>query len=248
MPMQRSLLLLFLLLSSVLTVTGADDSKNSDSAADIKYEPTSSYEKQSIAGFNVFVSAKLSKHPEQAKKALELLTAKLEEIGRIVPKEKVDSLRKANIWVEWALSPVTAAQTHHSVDWLRSNGYNPDKVRGVEISNASFFLAWSDHQPMMVLHELAHFYHQNYLGSEKKRDVDAAYNSALKGGTYASVEYVLGGKKKAYALTNSFEYFAELTEAYFGRNDFYPFDYEQLSTHDPVGFQLMVKSWGELKK
>jgi len=45
-------------------------------------------------------------------------------------------------------------------------------------------------------------------------------------------------------LTNKKEYFSELTEAYFGRNDFYPFSRSDLKEYDPVGYQMMVDCWG----
>ena len=70
---------------------------------------------------------------------------------------------------------------------------------------------------------------------------------ALSGsdGRMAGVEFVTGGKRKAYAKTNRAEYFAELTEAYFGKNDFYPFTRAELEKHDPVGFKLMKDAWGD---
>ena len=40
------------------------------------------------------------------------------------------------------------------------------------------------------------------------------------------------------------EYFAESTEAYFSKNDFYPFNKEELIAHDPVMFKLLTRLWG----
>jgi len=70
-----------------------------------------------------------------------------------------------------------------------------------------------------------------------------AYRHAMEEKLYDSVEYVHGGKKKAYAATNAREYFAELSEAYFGKNDYFPFTREDLRKHDPVGFKLMQDVW-----
>ena len=39
------------------------------------------------------------------------------------------------------------------------------------------------------------------------------------------------------------EYFAETTEAFFGRNDFFPFTRGELKTHDPDMFELLGKLW-----
>ena len=49
---------------------------------------------------------------------------------------------------------------------------------------------------------------------------------------------------RAYALTNPFEYFAEDTEAYFTRNDFFPYTREELRQHDPAMFELLTRLWG----
>jgi dipeptidyl-peptidase-4 len=40
------------------------------------------------------------------------------------------------------------------------------------------------------------------------------------------------------------EYFAEGTEAYFDRNDFYPFVRAELKKHDPVLHDLLEEIWG----
>ena len=99
----------------------------------------------------------------------------------------------------------------------------------------------------MVLHELAHAYHFTVL-SEKYAPLHAAYKQAMERKLYDSVEFVHGGKQKAYATTNAAEYFAELSEAYFGKNDFFPFTAEELAKHDPVGFETLKKAWGEPAK
>ena len=49
-------------------------------------------------------------------------------------------------------------------------------------------------------------------------------------------------------MNNAKEYYAELTEAYFGKNDFFPFTRSDLEKHDPVGYQLMESTWGVAKK
>jgi hypothetical protein len=46
-------------------------------------------------------------------------------------------------------------------------------------------------------------------------------------------------------MTNPQEYFAESTEAFFGRNDFFPFTRDELKKHDPGMFDLLGQLWGE---
>ena len=48
---------------------------------------------------------------------------------------------------------------------------------------------------------------------------------------------------RAYAMTNPFEYFAESTEAYFSRNDFFPYNRAELLETDPGMCALLAKVW-----
>ena len=115
-------------------------------------------------------------------------------------------------------------------------------AKSIEIQNARNYLDWVDHQPMLVLHELSHAYHHQVLGFDHKAIIKA-FQNAQKEGLYDQVDYVHGGKRKAYAMSNEKEYFAELSEAYFGKNDFFPFTRSELEAHDPVGYALMQKIW-----
>ena len=49
---------------------------------------------------------------------------------------------------------------------------------------------------------------------------------------------------KRYGMNNAKEYFAESTEAFFGKNDFFPFDKEELRAHDPKMHDLLIELWG----
>jgi hypothetical protein len=45
-------------------------------------------------------------------------------------------------------------------------------------------------------------------------------------------------------MTDPMEYFAEATEAFFVRNDFYPYTRAELEKHDPEMAVLVRKLWG----
>ena len=45
-------------------------------------------------------------------------------------------------------------------------------------------------------------------------------------------------------MANPMEYFAEASEAFFTRNDFFPFTREELKKHDPEMFAVVAKLWG----
>jgi tRNA U38,U39,U40 pseudouridine synthase TruA len=120
---------------------------------------------------------------------------------------------------------------------------NPDKTGAVELANPEAFLTWTHDQPWMVLHELAHGYHQRFLGPDHT-GIRRCYEQAKAGKTYESVLRINGKKDRHYALNNEKEYFAEATEAFFGTNDFYPFTRAELKEHDPEMFKLLCEVWG----
>ena len=102
--------------------------------------------------------------------------------------------------------------------------------------------------PCFVLHELAHAYHDRVLGFDHA-EIQAAYERAKAAGIYENVERWLGNGRpntheRAYAMSNAREYFAETTEAFFGRNDFFPFTREELEKHDPPMASLLTRLWG----
>ncbi len=82
-------------------------------------------------------------------------------------------------------------------------------------------------------------------------DILEAYKAAVENKSYDKVERFFGDParpntfEKAYAMTSAREYFAEDTEAFFGRNDFFPFDREELQKHDPKMYEILKRVWGE---
>jgi hypothetical protein len=215
------------------------------SSQDQKFSPTEVYQKETFRGFTILINPEVLKHQEEAEQMKLELNKQLEAIASVLPAKPLADLRKVRIWVEWEKKKDGAAEFHPSATWLKGHGYNPDKAGCIEISNTRNFVRWSRTvQPWMVLHELSHAYHHLVLGAGHA-GIEAAYKQAVDRKLYESVDSVQGGKKKAYALTNAKEYYAELSEAYFGKNDFYPFTYQELKKHDPVGFQLMESTWGK---
>jgi hypothetical protein len=100
-------------------------------------------------------------------------------------------------------------------------------------------------QPWAVLHELAHAYHDRVLGFDDAR-VAAAWKKFRDAGRYRSVLTTPGPTREHYGLTNEKEFFAEMTEAYFGTNDFYPFVAGELQQAEPELFALLREIWGPL--
>jgi hypothetical protein len=212
-------------------------------AASPKYTPTSDYSSRKIEGWKVLVNDELlSEHAQLADDVLKLLKQQLYQITRVVPAESLKELRRIPIWVEYKAPRHPCMCYHPNRRWLIENDFNPEKERSVEIANAQNFLKWTISQPWMVLHELAHSYHQCVLGYDNTK-LNLAYKDAVKSKKYESVLHINGRPRRAYALNNDQEYFAEATEAFFGTNDFYPFVSSELQQHDPNMYQLLQKLW-----
>jgi hypothetical protein len=192
----------------------------------------------------------LAKEAEATAKALELLEEQLREVIRVVPTAAVAELQKVPLYFSPEY-PGTgpSAEYHPGAGWLASNGRDPVMAKCVEFTNIRVFEEDTRRMPNFALHELAHAYHDRYLPQGYANpEIKAAYEKAKAGGTYEQVERVdsQGNKRidRAYALTNPAEYFAEATEAFFCRNDFFPFTNEELKKHDPEMFELLGKLWG----
>lgn len=221
------------------------DDRPADSAQTFLYEPTTSYEERNIRGWRVLVhKSLLDQHRELGERGLELLDFQLYQITRAVPEPALEKLRQIPIWVEFDNPRVICACYHPSRQWLRANGFNPEKAGSVEIGNIRRFLQWTHDQPWMVLHELAHGYHHRFLGGYGNPEIARAWREAVAAGLYDSVLHCRGHREPAYAKKNPEEYFAELSEAWFGANDFYPFVRAEVAHHDPKGAELLNKLWG----
>lgn len=208
-----------------------------------EFEPTQSYRKLKMHGFEVLVSREARANPQPTGNALNLLNRQLKEMARFVPPKALLILRKVRIWVEFNNPDFPCACYHPGKEWLVQHGYNPDKTRSVEIANVVHYVDWITRtQPLMTFHEFAHAYHDIAFGYDDPY-IHACYRHALVSSLYESVPYVLGGNKRAYALENDREYFAELSEAYFGRNDYFPFNREELKRHDPKGCEMIERKW-----
>ena len=51
---------------------------------------------------------------------------------------------------------------------------------------------------------------------------------------------------KHYALTDQKEFFAEMSESFFGMNDFFPFNRAELKQEEPALFELLCEIWGRV--
>jgi alpha-galactosidase len=208
------------------------------------------YQTKNIEGWTVHLSdALLAKQQAEVDAALPLLQKQLQEIIQKVPAPAVAKLREIPLWFSPRYPDIGGrAEYHPGEQWLRDNGRNPLMVKGVEFTDVENFAAEMIRMPNFTLHELAHGYHDRVLSFDQP-DILAAYEHAKSAKLYEKVDRWRGNGKpntqeRAYGITNHKEYFAESTEAYFSRNDFFPFTRDELVKYDPEMLKVVGKVWG----
>jgi len=187
--------------------------------------------------------------PAATRRAFELLDGQLQRVIDAVPKLALRQLQGVPIWINPEYEGKRGGAEYHVEEgWLRKNGRNPEMAQAVEITNVMKFPFENRRMPYLLLHELSHAYHDQVVeGGYRNADMKAAYERARDSGSYDSVARFNGNKTvkdKAYGMSNPMEYFAESTEAYFGQNDFFPFNRIELKKHDPLVHDLIEKLWG----
>lgn len=217
-------------------------------AADAPALPTAHTTRQ-IEGWSVRVDDRLLKGDAAAdgERALKLLNARLVAITIVVPEPALSKLRAVTIELDLDYGKLRAMQYHPSADWLKENGYSESLAKCVHIPRTDDFLSpFENHRmPWVVLHELSHAYHDQVLGFDEPR-IHAVWQKFRDSGKYASVLTSPGTMREHYGLTNEKEFFAEMTESYFGSNDFYPFVAGELKQAEPEIFNLLAEIWGPL--
>ena len=215
-----------------------------------------SFQTNSIEGWRVLVNVRLLSDDRAAtEKALGLLRVQLQEIARVVPAPAVAKLREVPLWFSPEYPGVKPrAEYHPDAGWLRDNGRDPAMATGVEFTDVRNFEAETKRMPNFTLHELAHGYHDRVLARGfGNPEIKAAYERAKISKSYDTVERWFGKgrpntREKAYAMTNPMEYFAETTEAFYSRNDFFPFTRAELKHHDPEMAALLEQLWNPSSK
>jgi hypothetical protein len=225
-----------------------------------KAEPTTSDETKAkkhfdpvireIEGWKVHIDPKMlmGEHSAEGTRALTMLASHLQRIAIMIPQDRLKQLQTLEVWIEHDHPEINVepGPYHPGAGWLVERGYDPRLAKKVHITRAASLL--ERHQlakhPSVILHELSHAFHDQILGGYEEPRILAVYKKAMDAGIYDEVLDHTGRKVRAYAASSPMEYFAEGTEAYFDRNDFYPFVRAELKEHDPVLHDLLEEIWG----
>jgi hypothetical protein len=205
-----------------------------------------------VRGWTLRIDERLiAKDAASVEKAVVILDAQLAKVERLIPAKAVERLRSVplNFSLPYPDRRPTA-EYHGGLGWVKQVGREIALAKAIEFTNIDRFEPEIRRMPVLVLHELAHAYHDQVIpGGYQNKDILGAYQQAKAAGTYDAVRRWTGEKyaekpSKAYAMTNQMEYFAEVTEAYFDRNDMEPFDLMELKAKDPGVIPVLEKAWG----
>ncbi|MEM1100725.1 MAG: hypothetical protein AAGH73_04250 [Pseudomonadota bacterium] len=208
----------------------------------VAFTPTEAYEERGRNGWMLRVAPEIAERPEVYRGMLAFLADRLDAVERAVPAEAAATLKDTVIWLEWAPPGSSGRSVYHvSAGWLSRNGFNPEKAGGIEITQR--LAERAEAAPWALFHELAHAYQYAVHGRDAP-ELIAAHARAEASGLYDDVARTFGSRARAYALENPREFFAEMSEAFFGRNDYAPFDRAALRALDPETHDLIARLWG----
>ncbi len=209
--------------------------------------PPAAHSTRVIDGWTVHIDRRLLAGPDAVigTHALRLIDGQLLVLGATVAPDRLAILRRVPIWLDRSHGRLTSAQYHPSADWLANNGYDRRLAKAVHLPSVRHFVAprTVHHQPCVLLHEIAHAYHDPVLGFGDPR-LAAAHRDFVASGRHRQVLHADGRRTRHYAATNPQEFFAEMTESYLGRNDFFPFNGAELKESEPATYALMESIWG----
>lgn len=239
MPSRRHLIacILTLLLNQLIDPSAFADAPNE-----------AKWDSRQLEGWQLYISKRFDPATQPAiEQAVDLLRIQLREVKKVVPPSALKELLKVSLY----FSPEypgfgPQAEYHPGAGWLKDQGRDPVMEKGIEFTNIEIFAEETKRMPNFALHELAHAFHDQVHGFNN-RQIENTFQRAKASGTYDRVQRQDSAGNlswdKAYAITNASEYFAETSEAFFSRNDFFPFHREELKTHDPQMEQLLEKLW-----
>ena len=243
--------------ATVLPLSGNGDLKgdfanppllsDSASAQQTVASKPASHTVRSVEGWTVRVDDRLLAPPNEAlgARALRFLEYKLSDIKSVVAVGPLARLQAVTIVLDLSHGKLRSMQYHPGADWLAENGYATNLVKCVHIPEAADLATPRNitEQPWVVLHELAHAYHDQVLGFEEPR-ILKGYKDYKRSGHGDRALLYDGSLVRHYGLTDQKEFFAEMTESYFGQDDFFPFNRAELMTAEPEVYELMQSIWG----
>jgi hypothetical protein len=222
--------------------------------ADIPSGTPKGYERRELEGFTVYVNKDVFQHrfDRWGRQPLTVLERELNDLKRILVPRIVRVLQEVPAWVQWdsrsRLDPNALAMYYRrgSGEALAAKGEDSRKQGCIEVISLKV-LGEQRHpgtpwQQVVTLHEMAHAVQDRLVGWDNP-ELLATFQQAVDRKLYDEVNDRFGRRGKAYARTNSAEYFAEISCAFLDSCNYFPFNYMQLQGYDSAGFDFVERVW-----
>lgn len=170
-------------------------------------------------------------------KSIARLKADLADFSQQLPEAITDAFAADTVWVE---------SGGDAAEYLTAESGKPH-APCVRIADAeAYHKAATGTQPNLLLNRLMQLYFDRYMDQDTRASLSSAYilSRKLHQNVYGTNGTKLVRNRRSDASLDKRSYFAELSEAYWGQNDFYPFDYQELERYDPRGFKILVQLYG----
>jgi hypothetical protein len=171
------------------------------------YEPITRYEIKDIEGWQVYLHKDLLPGGEKrdiGEPAIAKLTYGFRKVKQMVAEKPLKKLQAVKIWLEVDSTNgkhgrTSGYQYHPGAGWLKKMDFHPKKHRCVEFGNAASLAKRSDFKTVQVMmHELAHAYHDQVLTFDDK-DVYAAHKRArAEDSKYPKKDWVVRANHKEF--------------------------------------------------
>jgi hypothetical protein len=198
------------------------------------------YQRTNIGPFPVYVAPEFTRDHALLERCLQALESNVKRIQEVLPAAAREKLSGIPIWLEYEPDKSYGGAYFASEDWLALEGVTRAKAKSIQFTSSLAVVSWGKANPLM--HEIAHAYHDLVL-SLSYPPIWSAYQHANLGGRYNAVRHSSGRFERAYAMRDHAEFFAELSEAYFGYSDFFPFTREDLKEFDPGSYRVISTAW-----
>lgn len=213
--------------------------------------PARHYEYEQLGAWRVYSEEGMSANWDKIVAAKQKLLKSLEALQPHFPPNALSYFQTLNIYLMWGPKSPLGGEAS-GMRYVRKTetkfypNYDPAWENAIIIYSAENLLYLNDLWAQKSLaHEFSHAWHiANWPDKESR--ILAAWENARAKGLYLNVQDINGSThKRAYALTNTLEYFAELSAMYFMGGNYFPFDRQGLRSYDPQGFKLIETLWGE---
>ena len=203
-----------------------------------RHRPGGAFVKQ-IRGWKVHNDPSMKGHRILAEKADSTLNFELGVIEQRIPASVIGELKEIPIWLSLNSHSGKVLHLYQSAaNWAKSHPDLDPRMEGyIEIQAPDYVNMPHDSLPLQKW--MAYAYHQQSLGMHNQQ-VAEAFQHAKSSRIYR----VQINEQQHFPFKSSHDYFAVLSEAYFGGPLSYaPFDKARLKQMDPQGYEMIEKLW-----